>query len=546
MKMKSRFVFFAVIFLLFCPDCFSATYHIDPSAGDGGSGSATSPYNSWADLPSMATGDDVFFKCGTWYAPSSNISINWNGTSSNPVIIGAYYISGSTPVYGVSSSGRPTISGSSWSVPSNACYGSSNSYDGLIDISNRDYIHVKNLRIYRSGFRGINIEGDLDVSNYSSQHFYIYNVKTEASYAPGILSTENSWNYGVIEACEVVGSGHSYDAGCESDWPVSLASFSSPYAYITIKDNYVHENYGEGIGSGRVRCVTQAANTGYALIENNVVWSNRRVDIYLDGAENNIVRGNVCVGGSNAEYTNAYVNDRHWNQAGIYVNTENRGTACAGGNNNNNIYNNFVANHYRGLALLDSLGQSLTLSNILMYNNVSIANAYNYYSGGLSTYTLSNVQFKNNVSYCPAGTYCTDFYGSLDWEVDADYNSREAYVASWAGAHDNTTDNYWQTTSGWQTLTQVPDKDAWEMTGSNTNWNDGTSMYSWHKTEIYDSSSGYTPVYPDADDIPFVTEQSPRSSDIWHIGAVKISDNQHLPVYDGQKVELPVFNIVSN
>lgn len=102
----------------------AATYHIDPSAASSGTGSAASPFKSWANLPTMATSDDVYFKCGTTFTPgsaSAYLNITWEGTSSDPVVIGAYWMDGATPKYELNGD-RPIINGNDWTVPANDWY----------------------------------------------------------------------------------------------------------------------------------------------------------------------------------------------------------------------------------------------------------------------------------------------------------------------------------------------------------------------------------------------------------------------------------------
>jgi hypothetical protein len=53
-------------------------------------------------------------------------------------------------------------------------------------------------------------------------------------------------NYGTIQNCEVSGAAQVYGIGGFSPWSARLYVAHSD-SYTTIKDNYVHENYGEGI-----------------------------------------------------------------------------------------------------------------------------------------------------------------------------------------------------------------------------------------------------------------------------------------------------------
>ena len=55
-----RFLF--LILLLFATSAQAATYHIDPTVGTSGTGTAASPFKHWSDVMSMSAGDDVYVK----------------------------------------------------------------------------------------------------------------------------------------------------------------------------------------------------------------------------------------------------------------------------------------------------------------------------------------------------------------------------------------------------------------------------------------------------------------------------------------------------
>lgn len=67
------------------------SYYIDPS-GPNGSGSQGSPYNSFASVPSLVAGDNVFFKCGTTHTGQIlyNSSRGASTTLASPITFGKY------------------------------------------------------------------------------------------------------------------------------------------------------------------------------------------------------------------------------------------------------------------------------------------------------------------------------------------------------------------------------------------------------------------------------------------------------------------------
>jgi hypothetical protein len=242
--MKKKLFFGIMFFLLFYNSyTFSAVYHIDPSSNTVGDGSAFSPFKSWANLPKMLTGDDVYFKCGTTFKPSSPtgyLRIYWEGNEKNPVVVGAYYIKGGTPVYGVSGD-RPIISGNNYTTPDWS------NFAGLITVFSKDYIVIKDLHLHESGKIGVYLTGDFTVENNAS-YFVVQNVWIDGANDSGILSNKNPYSYGVIENCEVKGANRGYRIGLANNWGMGIQVSNSPYSYTNIRRNYVHEGFGEGIG----------------------------------------------------------------------------------------------------------------------------------------------------------------------------------------------------------------------------------------------------------------------------------------------------------
>lgn len=76
---------------------FAGTAHyVDCSAGTNGNGSYASLQNNIYSVNShsFSTGEDLYFKVNTTCTPSVKFMIDWNGSSGDQVIIGAYYGNG--------------------------------------------------------------------------------------------------------------------------------------------------------------------------------------------------------------------------------------------------------------------------------------------------------------------------------------------------------------------------------------------------------------------------------------------------------------------
>ncbi len=156
-----RYLFLSLTLLVFfslVSFAQAATYYVSPTGNDSNSG--LSDAQAWRSASrvnsvSFATGDDVYFKCGgTW--TGQTLDVSWSGTSSNRAVIGAYYMSGSSPVIGVSGN-RPVFdgvqSGNAGTVPTRG------SWAAMISVNNHPYVTIQDIEIRWSGDRGIGFNG---------------------------------------------------------------------------------------------------------------------------------------------------------------------------------------------------------------------------------------------------------------------------------------------------------------------------------------------------------------------------------------------------
>lgn len=458
----------------------STKYHIDPTVGTSGDGSASSPFKSWTNLPTMSTGDDVYFKCGTTYQPTARCNVTWGGTSGDRAIIGAYYMSGGSPVYGVSTA-RPILSGQTHTYPSRT------SYHGMIHVISQDYVTIQDLDIEESGYYGIAIVGS--ILNYpssydNSAYFIVKNCKVYSSYGNGIMIANNPYNYGVVDGCEVGRSSEkSILYGSSLTGALTLAS--CPHAYTEVKNCTVHHTGGEGIGSNRVVANSTSVNSGYATIHDNLMYCNKQPSIYLDASEYNVVYNNLIFGfapASQGPYHGITIDGRTWNGPGIHLNTENtRGGSVvpilADALNYNKVYNNLIVGTSAGIWLssnhsLDE-GGTLTMDGNEIYNNTVIGNRINIrIESKLADYTMTGNIIRNNISYIPAdcvGSNTTD-YSWVDSKITMDHNAWSSAIPTYVG--DSGTDvvinpNF-EKTSGWQALSAAIDASNFKLTSGST------------------------------------------------------------------------------
>jgi parallel beta-helix repeat protein len=420
---------YLILALLIATPSFAATYHIDETYGSGGDGSFATPFDELSDLPSMSTGDDVYLKCGSVFTPTARWLINWGGTSENRAVIGAYYDDGGA-VYDTNGT-DPEINGSTYTEPldvqNQSDGGHYTGYDGLVEVSSgNDYVTIENIKITEAGGHGLKILGDGTVGG-NVGYFILDNVTTEDTWRAGITVESNPYNYGTIQNCEVSGAAQVFGIGGFSPWNSALNVAHSDHAYTTIKDNYVHENYGEGID---VLTFT-TSDAGYVTIQDNIVWDNRRFGIYIDGTNYNTVKRNIVIendstsfhatSGAGTCYALHAENYRIGGVTSVWVDATNNTFE-------NNIGIGCGTFFFWNIGSLRPANRSM--ANNKWYNNTAIAASNMWYiHNNLNGITLTGVEIKDNINYCPSGESCGNIDTDSSW-LTALTSTYNAWVSS--------------------------------------------------------------------------------------------------------------------
>jgi hypothetical protein len=389
----------------------AATYHIDPGAGEGGDGSASNPYRTWADLQSMQTGDDVYFKCGTTLYPSSELKIDWNGEETDRVVIGAYYMNGNTPVYGVNGD-KPVISGNNNSVPKPKKTDSPVSYSGLIHIEDKDYITIENLKIDESKGDGIRFNGKLS-ENRSCQYFIVDNCDITNNYLAAVRVMECAYNYGIIRNCYVAYNALAGNWNRDKDrrpphpliktHPGIIMLRHCPYANAVIENNLLFQNYGESFLVGAQDDILMA-HSGHVTIQDN--FDLGKGLSYFAGVEEITYRRNMIVRGNwrGEEYEGV-----QFQHAGIGIGNEDHDKDGIGTDKNRNIriYDNLIADTSVAVWIGTQFSAD-TMRDIHIENNTVIGNYRTFQDNTVGNsnkeITFTNCKLRNNAVYNPPGT----------------------------------------------------------------------------------------------------------------------------------------------
>jgi len=345
-------------------------------AGSTNQGTFAEPFNTIAliNAHAFATGDDLYFKAGTNKIVDTHLVVDWVGTSGDHAIIGAYDGDGDFDITG---SAKPILNGNE-TVPSN----NENALILILSATHVGYIDVENIKLVDSGGHGLMYRR---VSNFT-----IDGVEVDGSYRNGIYVDKGNnvaGESGVIKNCDVTNFCTGWATGGVSAWGAALAVASTNNT--TIQYNKVHEGYGEGIYSGTTAGDYTAE---YNIIEYNVVYDCRAVNIYMFNSPHNIVRYNLSYGTGNSTYNTRYVYDGvYYSGAGIYTCDEDWASGFQ--DHYVQIYGNIVAFTQSGL-FIDCSYVGSEFRDSVVYNNTFIDN---YYDIRISGQTFSNSNIKNNI-----------------------------------------------------------------------------------------------------------------------------------------------------
>jgi parallel beta-helix repeat protein len=295
----------------------------------------------------FVTGDDVYLKCGgTWNGVQ--LLVDWDGSSQNQTIIGAYHLDNGKEVHGVSGN-KPVIDGNH-KVP--------DEWSGLLQVV-RDYVTVQDLRIVNSEGMGLRF--------LNCDYCNVYRVDTSDTYRSGIILVRVNYQGGksVVNGCTVThASDKFFEEGC-GICPAALQIHESKN--VIVSENVVYENYFEGIG---VYAINKGYdNAGYSTIENNIVYDYRKIGIYIANTRNNTIRYNLIYGTNNPNFYWYSKNGNYYPGDALYVNDENKvvGNFIA---QKNKFYGNLIARCRAGILIGAEASKSIFKDSVFANNTI--------------------------------------------------------------------------------------------------------------------------------------------------------------------------------
>lgn len=397
-------LFLICLFLLLPYACHvqAATYYVKNGGNDSASGQSHA--NAWATIGkvnsygSFLAGDDVYFLCDDAWS-GQVLDIDWNGSSSNQAVVGAYWMNGGTETI-VTSTGcpagqsKPEIAGGFTSDTASGNVPSSRSA-GLVYID-ANYVTVQDLRVINSS--GFSIE----IYKFHNNNIVQRN-EIDRNFDGGIFANYGS-SLNTVQDNVITNSTLGQSLGLYSDH--SGCIFFSNSTQNIIQNNTITIGGCEGI------LFYNSSNKNIAV--DNVVVGAKHLGVYLDNVQDNLIERNLIVGDSNGykglfDETNVGIGSTMENHYGTLIN-----------NSNNIIRNNLIANVERCFTsgVWDgnpNTNQFKFIFNtcvgsddaIIMYNGAAkyaagteIANNIFYEirdgAAGASCYSSANIDFHNN------------------------------------------------------------------------------------------------------------------------------------------------------
>lgn len=362
-------------------------YYVDAaSTAANPDGSASAPFPQIQDaVDRVQAGDTVYVRGGVY---QEAIQIWASGQPGQPIVI----------AMDPASTTQPVIDGAGYTLPDDAVKdpaiqcatlpGSGERrcfvYRALVDIRGK-HIEFRDFIIRQSRGRGLLVIGqggtrssDILISDCVVRESYYQAFKIESS--DGVT----------VQRCQVFHSGSFAPfsrPGSELGWGAAVAIQDADSTII--RDNTVHENYGEGITIGR--------NSTNSTVEDNMVYNNMAVQIYVHRARGATVQKNLVYHTNDPEF---------WR-------SQEGASDCIALNNENNfpdalavesitIRNNVTVGCGNNIAIWNTQGTGDPIKDVLIERNTLVNAVSGLTSGayGFSASTrapLENIRFQYNI-----------------------------------------------------------------------------------------------------------------------------------------------------
>jgi len=299
----------------------AATYFVAPKGSDSNPGTMAKPFASLYRATSKTVPGDVVYLRGGTYKYSASQTVQGTGSAAARLNVLSYPGERAILDFSAAPAGK----------------------NGL-QVAGK-YVNVSNVTVQNAPGSNISVWGSTYVS--------VKNVKSTGSYAAGILvggTTVGASHHVEISGSEVTGCVKVNAKLNAKNWQPAIQIYQG--GNVTVSNNSVHENYGEGIGF----CTATDS-----LIQGNTVWDNFSVNVYLDNVDNVDVTSNFVYNTGNSKF---YRGGR--GASGVSMCVE--GVSNPIGLRNSEVSKNTIVNCFAGI-WYSSYGLGGGLKNFRITNN---------------------------------------------------------------------------------------------------------------------------------------------------------------------------------
>ena len=299
----------------------AAGYFVDCGGGDdGNAGTSAAPWRTLSKVNSTVStmSADVWFLAGT--TCQGSLSVDWNGTAADHVIVGSYYVSGGvayqlTPDnpsalakdYSYSNGSRAVIKGSynatcsrtlarlaGVAIPSGSCpsWTSSGEWQPQVALA-CDYCDVQNLSVVESAGQGISNTFTNPLNTYQHHDHIIRDnfIARTAGTGLNLIGTQHDYVYGNYISTVSVSNADglfNHDAGVSIGCYFNACVNKFNDADLLFEKNEINMVFGEGIIVNR---------TGGVILRGNRVGTTSAVLVYVSMCVDCVIEYNNVWGG---------------------------------------------------------------------------------------------------------------------------------------------------------------------------------------------------------------------------------------------------------
>jgi len=248
-----------------------ATYYVAPNGQDSAPGTLDQPFATLQKAVDMAqAGDTVYVRGGVYH---QTVVMKNSGTATHPIRLLAY--ENELPVLdGEYTLPTGNVDRCNNTVTPPRCFVS----EPLVKLAG-SYLEFVGFKLMRSQGVGIVLGGPTPVEHITIRNCLIHEMRNAAIRGQYVT-------YLLVDGCDISHAGNyaPYDRpGTELQWPPIVKAMHAEH--LVYRNNVIHENWGEGLTAG--------VDSSDVLIEDNILYDNYAVQLYINRAQNVTIQRNL-------------------------------------------------------------------------------------------------------------------------------------------------------------------------------------------------------------------------------------------------------------